>query len=202
MKRLYLALTGVMILCAGSAWFALEKMNIKDDDNIVSINNYDMGDGMMTVDENIDTASVPTESRDLLLYLIEEEKLAHDVYTKLYDLYGNKVFGNILKSESTHQSRVKTLLDARDIADPRSKDLGVFTNPDLQKLYDELIAKGSLSEQDAYEVGVAIEEKDIQDISSMLAKISDTDIVSALESLRSGSENHLRAFNKQLGRTY
>ena len=61
--------------------------------------------------------------------------------------------------------------------------------------------KGAKSAQDAYEVGVAIEEKDIADITNILSDTTDeTDVVAALEDLRKGSENHLRAFNRQLDR--
>lgn len=130
--------------------------------------------------------------------MIEEEKLAHDVYTAMYDLWGARVFGNILKSETTHQSQVLTLLSARDIEDPRSSELGVFENDELQALYDQLIAKGEKSAQDAFEVGVAIEELDIKDITDQLATAKDADVIATLERLRAASENHLRAFNAQL----
>jgi len=145
-------------------------------------------------------AANKTSQNDLLLYLIEEEKLAHDVYTVMYQTYGARVFGNILNSEQTHQSRVLALLEARGIADPRSTELGEFTNPELQSLYDQLIAQGKQSAEEAYKVGVAIEEKDIADITKQLATATDNDVVSTLEALRMGSENHLRAFNRQLGK--
>ncbi len=144
-------------------------------------------------------SSMPTQSTEQqLVYLIEEEKLAHDVYTAMYEKYGANVFGNILKSETTHQSRVLTLLQARNIADPRSSELGVFNNDELQNLYDALIIQGNKSALEAYKVGVAVEEKDIADISNQLATTTEEDVVITLESLRSASENHLRAFNRQL----
>lgn len=143
-------------------------------------------------------ASSDESTKKQLLYLIEEEKLAHDVYTVLYDKYGARVFGNILQSESTHQSRVLTLLEDRNIADPRKDAVGEFSDPDLQKLFDDLIAKGIKSEQDAHEVGVTIEEVDIADITKQLETASDVDVIQTLEDLRRGSENHLRAFNRQL----
>ena len=133
-----------------------------------------------------------------LLYLIEEEKLAHDVYTVFYEKYGARVFGNILESESTHQERVLTLLEARNIADPRSPEIGVFTNSDLQKFYDDLIAQGMQNETEAFRAGVIIEETDIADLTEQLSTTTEEDVVLALEDLRRGSENHLRAFNKQL----
>ena len=141
-----------------------------------------------------------TLQNDSLIFLIEEEKLAHDVYTVLHQIYGTQVFANILESEETHQSRVLTLLQARGISDPRSTELGVFNNTELQKLYDSLISQGKQSISDAFRVGVTIEEKDITDITNQLATATDSDIISALNSLRSGSENHLRAFNRQLSR--
>ena len=140
------------------------------------------------------------EQEALLLYLIEEEKLAHDAYTTLYEQYGARVFGNILQSESTHQDKVLALLNARGIPDPRQKEVGVFKNADLQDLYNTLMAKGSQSAEEAYKVGVAIEEKDIADITKQLSSATDPDIIATLELLRKGSENHLRAFNRQLGK--
>ena len=137
-------------------------------------------------------------TEELLLYLIEEEKLAHDVYTVMYQKYGANVFGNILQSESTHQSQVLTLLQARNIADPRSSEIGIFKNQDLQTLYNQLIEQGNKTTTEAYKAGVVIEEKDIADISAQLATTTDQDVIDTLESLRSGSENHLRAFNRQL----
>ena len=147
------------------------------------------------VDKGIATADATTEQ---LVYLIEEEKLAHDVYSAMFDLWGSKVFGNILKSEESHQSQVLTIMNVRDIADPRSSKQGVFENEDLQALNDQLIAKGSKSAVDAYEVGVAIEELDIDDLTKMLATAKDADVIAMMENLRRGSENHLRAFNNQL----
>lgn len=153
-----------------------------------------------TGEVNQGAVSDNTKSQEsMLLYLIEEEKLAHDVYTVMYDLYGAQVFGNILESEETHQSRVLTLLKARNIADPRSSELGKFSNTSLQKLYNDLIAQGKRSKENAFKAGIAIEEKDIAYITAQLATATDADVVATLEELRSGSEKHLRAFNRQIG---
>ena len=147
------------------------------------------------VDGGLATANA---TKDQLLYLIEEEKLAHDVYEAMFAIWGARVFGNILQSEASHQSQVLTVMQARNIADPRSSTSGVFVNKELQALYNELIAKGSKSAIDAYEVGVAIEELDIDDLTKMLATAKDADVIAMMENLRRGSENHLRAFNNQL----
>ncbi|MEV1128711.1 DUF2202 domain-containing protein [Agromyces sp. NPDC049794] len=132
-----------------------------------------------------------------LLFLIEEEKLAHDVYVTLGDLWGSNIFTNIVESETTHQELVAPLLTDRGIADPRSAEVGVFTDPDLQALYDDLVARGSTSLAEAIQVGIVIEEKDITDLSAAIAAEDEADVVGVLERLLSGSENHLRSFERQ-----
>jgi len=132
-----------------------------------------------------------------LLFMIEEEKLAHDVYVTLGDLWGSRIFTNIAKSESTHQGQVLTLLDSRDLSDPRSEEVGVFTDDSLQALYDELIAMGSESRDAAMQVGIAIEEKDIADLATAIAAEDDADVIDVYERLISGSQNHLAAFERQ-----
>ena len=148
--------------------------------------------------EDKETLTAEELTQQQLLYLIEEEKLAHDVYTVFYKEYGARIFGNILESESTHQEKVLTLLEARDIPDPRSSDVGVFTDSDLQNFYNELIAQGMENEKEAIKAGIIIEETDIADLQEQLSTTTDADVTSALEDLLKGSENHLRAFNRQI----
>lgn len=148
-----------------------------------------------SVDQGVAT---PDATSKQLAYLIEEEKLAHDIYTAMYELWGARAFGNILSSEANHQSQVLTVMNALAISDVRSTELGVFNDTELQKLYDDLLAKGSKSLVDAYEVGVAIEELDIADLTDMLSTATNADVIAMMENLRRGSENHLRAFNSKL----
>ena len=190
---------GIVLFVIGIAAMSYALLR-KDDPQAVSTTNTvtssNSKDVALPADNSNATDKTSTESQ--LLYLIEEEKLAHDVYTVMYQKYGALVFGNILKSEETHQGRVLTLLQARNIADPRSEELGVFKNQELQTLYNQLIEQGNKSEVEAYKVGVIIEEKDIADISEQLATATEQDVISTLEDLRRGSESHLRAFNRQL----
>lgn len=148
-----------------------------------------------------DVTPITADETSMLLYLTEEEKLAHDVYVKLYEKYGARVFDNISRSETKHQDHMLDLLEARGIDDPRSSEVGVFNNQDLQKLYDTLMAQADQSLTEAYKVGVAIEETDIADIENDLKNVdsSHTDIVDTLNALLRGSKNHLQAFNRQLG---
>lgn len=154
-------------------------------------------DEVQAVEEGTVVAPAST-TEELLLYLIEEEKLAHDVYTVLGETWGGNTFSNILGSETSHQDQVLNLLNSYGLTDPRSSEIGVFVNPDLQALYDQLIAQGMTSQAEAYKVGVLIEETDITDLTAAINSTSDATIVATLEKLRSASESHLAAFSKKL----
>ncbi|NJE03187.1 DUF2202 domain-containing protein [Thermococcus sp. MV11] len=138
------------------------------------------------------------EEIDGLLYMREEEKLARDVYLTLYEIYGLQIFYNIAQSEQTHTDTVLSLIEKYNLTDPASDEIGVFTNPDLQALYDQLVEMGSQSVVDALKVGALIEETDIVDLQERIAQTDNEDIKQVYESLMAGSENHLRAFVSQL----
>ena len=143
---------------------------------------------------------------EALSYMREEEKLAHDVYVTLYELWGVNTFQNIANSEQAHTDAVKALLDRYGLGDPAVTQIGVFTNPDLQALYTELVARGGQSLAEALAVGAAIEEIDILDLEKRLAQTDNADIQQIFNNLLNGSKNHLRAFTSaflaQTGETY
>jgi hypothetical protein len=143
--------------------------------------------------------ALTAEQKAELVFVREEEKLARDVYLTMFDLWGKTIFSNISVSEQRHMDVVKNLLDKYGIPDPVGTNaVGVFTDPVIQGLYDQLIAKGSISLKDALDVGVIIEEMDIQDIQEMIPLYTQQDIINVLTNLLAGSNNHLAAFNKIL----
>ena len=139
-----------------------------------------------------------TAEVEALVYMREEEKLAHDVYVALYAQWGQQVFQNISQSEQTHTESVKTLLERYGVADPASETAGVFTNLELQSLYNELVARGSQSLEDALQVGVDIEELDIRDLQERRSQVDNADIQQVFNNLLQGSNNHLNAFTRTL----
>ncbi len=138
--------------------------------------------------------------KDGLLLMREEEKLARDVYLTLNNYYSSQtqVFANIANSEQRHMDAIKRLLDNYWIEDPvKSNDIGVFTNSELSKLYNELVEKWKQSLTDALQVGVDIEKLDISDLEKQLSNLKDgTDIYQVYSSLLRWSNNHLRAFSR------
>ncbi len=130
-----------------------------------------------------------------ILFMREEEKLAHDVYITLYEQWGLPIFQNIAGAEQSHTDAVLTLIDRYGLTDPVvANGIGVFVNQDLQALYDQLVAQGSESISSALRVGGAIEEIDILDLEESIAVTNNADIITVYESLLKGSRNHLRSF--------
>jgi hypothetical protein len=84
------------------------------------------------------------------------------------------------------------------IEDPvKTEEAGIFTNPEIQALYDELVLKGSSSIQNAVSVGLLIEDMDIFDLEAVISTVEDETVKEVLGHLKGGSENHMRAFYKQ-----
>lgn len=61
-----------------------------------------------------------------LEFMREEEKLAFDVYTALYQKWNLVVFKNIAASEENHFNTIGTLLTRYGVADPAQKAAGVL----------------------------------------------------------------------------
>ncbi len=164
--------------------------------------NYNQNSGTTYLDYSVNS-SVVAELTDVqkedLLFMYEEEKLARDVYITLGDMWGASIFYNIQGAEQTHMSSLRTLLDKYSLTVPVMDDsVGVFENQELQALYNQLIEQGSVSLDEAINVGILVEETDIADLES---KIVDTpsDIALVYQSLLNGSYNHLSAFTRNLG---
>ena len=151
------------------------------------------------------TGVISDTELDILLHMKEEEKLARDVYSALNLKWNRQVFSNISNAENTHMNAVIFLLqsygpDYTEVLEP-----GKFTNPEFQVLYEDLVARGSVSIEEAWKVGALIEEMDIKDLTEYLIEVTNENIIMVFENLQKGSRNHLRAFNRQLvtlGLTY
>jgi len=139
-----------------------------------------------------------SEQKEGLVFMYQEEKVARDVYTKLYEKWGNRVFLNISKAEQTHMDSVRAILEKYELEVPVLSDIvGEFDLEKLKELYDNLIATGEVSSNDAMKVGVLVEKTDIADLIERMADAPE-DITVVYQSLLNGSYNHLNAFSKQV----
>ena len=145
----------------------------------------------------VSAATLPAATKASLIFMVEEEKLARDVYSTLYTKTGLNQFKNINKAEQTHMDLLRGLLKTYGIKDPTiGKAVGKFNNASLAALYKKLIADGSVSLVAALNVGIAVEEKDIADIKMILKTKLPVDVKYVMDRLISGSYNHLAAFTR------
>ncbi len=160
---------------------------------------------------------------DSLAYMGNEERLAHDIYTVLYNYH--KEEGTEIKqlinissnSEVKHVGIVQDIVrryninatNTTNVVNPvadknvtfEDMPIGEYDIPKIQELYDSLYAKGVASKQAALEVGCMVEVTDVDDLDKYIeqAEASNaSDIVAGFNVLRDGSYNHYWAFDKGL----
>jgi hypothetical protein len=127
--------------------------------------------------------------------MAEEEKLAHDVYVKLANSTGDVRFTQVATSETRHVTQIQAMLTRYGIADPtEGMAEGQFASQAVQKLYNDLVARGSVSLDEALAVGRDIETLDIGDLATAAAGVTAQDVVTVYTRLSEGSQNHLRVF--------
>ncbi|WP_175545239.1 DUF2202 domain-containing protein [Thalassovita taeanensis] len=179
------------------------------DDSVPDVTEVEQRDTVAQTDSTDSVDSVGTQtitvsySDDViatLLYMIEEEKLAGDIYEAYFDLYGLKIFDNIAESEDQHFDALINQAETIgiDVDEFLFEESGTFVNEELQAMYDELLEVGSQSVIDALEVGVLIEEKDLVDIVEAVEEAEGTTLASVYDNLLTGSTYHLDAFESAL----
>ncbi len=155
--------------------------------------------GLSSVVASLPMQDLSTEEEVGIIRMREEEKLARDVYQTLYTTWNDRTFANIIQSEQRHMDAVKALIDKYSLADPvTDPTVGVFTDPEMQELYNSLVERGKQSLVEALKVGATIEDLDIRDLYDLLEKTDNTDVRTVYQNLAKGSRNHLRAFVTQL----
>lgn len=121
----------------------------------------------------------------MLAYAIEDEYLALAEYQAIMDKFNiDRPYSNIAKSEMTHISYLEELYGDYKKQIPEI---------DIQS---HLYIPVSLSE--AAEIGVRVEIDNIAMYAKFLTQNLPDDVRAVFENLMKGSENHLRAFDRQV----
>lgn len=165
---------------------------------------YSCSDDDKEVNQNIDEMVLNQKDKEALLFMLEEEKLARDTYLHLGDIWSLNIFNNIKNSEQSHLNAVSNLLAQNNIS-YSIQPAGIFNNQEIQSLYNQFIVEGSVSQNNALQVGATIEDLDIQDLQIYIDATSNTSLISVFERLQCGSRNHLRSFTsaiESLGDSY
>lgn len=155
---------------------------------------------LVTANAGTPAVTGSTELADVdLVAMRDEERLSGDTYAALADLTGVRIFTNIARAEERHESALERLLTARgvDVA-ALDDEAGEYSVAAYEELYDEFLDRGARSLDDALEVGVQIEERDIADLESVLDQDLTRTERRVVTALLRGSEQHLAAFTRTL----
>jgi hypothetical protein len=145
------------------------------------------------------TLSEP-ESQELL-FIWEEEKMARDLYTALYEKHSDIIFSDLARSEQSHMDQARAIIEEYGLDAPEKPgkdEQGVFENQTLQKIYNELLARGNASHEDALKAAATFEEISIIDLKKELNTTQTQDAIVMYQGLLAGSEKHLRSYVSDL----
>jgi hypothetical protein len=153
--------------------------------------------GGLTLLDNVVLTDDATAS---LRYMIQEEKLAGDLYETFADQTGLRVFDRIAAAEDKHMNALINLAEKAgiNVTDLIALPAGKFADAALQTMYDNLLATGSASTDAALAVGRAVELADIADLAAAMDSYAEPALVGVYGNLLAGSEHHLAAFDSWL----
>lgn len=141
-----------------------------------------------------------TERRQLKT-MLEEEKLAEEVYSNFHEKWNKPIFKNIAEAEQRHLTSLLELAGKCSIDIPGTvehKKVGKFNKKELQQFYDKAIIEGSNSLVQALQISATLEEMDIHDLMKARKDAQNTLLIQQYDRLLAASGNHLRAFTKHL----
>lgn len=146
---------------------------------------------------NFSYSQYTDEEKNGLLFTLQEEKAAFDFYKEMFAKYNEKVFENTMSAEQIHKEHVLSLLNVLGI-NANEESAGEFSIKDVKNLYDEMMTLGKYSLLDALRAAARYEEKDISDLKNFYSKAENEKIKDLYQCLEKASQNHLRAFVKNL----
>lgn len=134
-----------------------------------------------------------------LIRLYEEEILAHDLYVALAKVHPELMpLRNIPSSEARHREAMSSVLAQEKINPPEILQGRKFATKGLDEIAAKWLEEGRKSPAAACLVGVRLEEHDIADLRK--AQIEFPAHKQVLAQLEAASNNHLRAFHRNLVR--
>jgi len=124
---------------------------------------------------------------DMLMYAVQDEYLAHGEYTAIMDKFGDqKPYSNILQAEKTHLAFLEEVYSSYGMEFPADTSA------------EHIVIPETLLE--AAQTGVQAEIDNIAMYERFLSYNLPDNVIDVFIALKSGSESHLLAFEKQVDR--
>lgn len=145
-----------------------------------------------------DPVELSDAARRALLFQIDEERMAHDLYVAFGEAWDLRPFRNIAAAETRHAAALTTLAERAEVTVPAATP-GRYPTADVQARYDALLAQGQTSAVEALRASAFVEEQDIVDLRALAATTDSPELEQVVAALETGSTHHLNAFVRNLG---
>ena len=132
------------------------------------------------------------QNQEKIVQIVESERLAFEVISVFKDLFPLPIFENVANAEKIHLKRTMLLAEKYGLVLSKTEK-GVYTDDANNKLFNELVTIGSLSEEAAVRVIGKLEEKSVIDLNIIINKTDDAKLIIHFDYLWRGAKKHLRA---------
>lgn len=137
----------------------------------------------------------------IVLYLLEQEKLAHNFYSILDTIWVTEIFNRVASEERIHMQKLSIVAYDFMIEVPshfNEYPLGQYSNPYLRALYPQLLQEANFSLEDAYRVSANLEERKIIDLKAALKQPNFESEALTYKALLLGAEDNFKLFIRAL----
>jgi hypothetical protein len=134
-----------------------------------------------------------TAAQSALLFQIDEERMARELYTAFGAKWDLQPFARIPSSEARHEAVLRQLATRAGLAAPTAVT-GRFDSVEVQQRYDALLALGLESADSALRASAFVEEQDIADLQTLIATTDNATLKAVATALKTASGHHLNAF--------
>ncbi len=128
-----------------------------------------------------------------LLFQIDEERMAGELYRAWGAQWGLAPFANIPLAEARHEAVLRQLATRAGLALPAAVP-GLFASAEVQKRYDDLLPLGLASADGALRAAAYVEEVDIVDLQTLVGTTDSTALKDVAAILETASGHHFSAF--------
>lgn len=145
------------------------------------------------------TEPLSSDEIEFLYALREDEKLAHDLISAFSTQYPEiKLLDSVVTGETSHVAAIETILEYYEIAFSAQGHPGVFTDELRQARYNDLIAHGRGSIENAYRAAALMEEANAVVYQDVIAGTPNKNLQIFLLNLTKSSVNHFGIYVNQL----
>ena len=137
----------------------------------------------------------------VILYLVEQEKLAHDFYRSLDTMWVTDIFNRVANEEFEHVGKLSAVAAELMISVPNHFNeypTGQFTDSKLRHLYAELMVAANFSLEDAFRTCANLEERKMYDLKMALKEPNFELENLTYKALLIGSEDNFKVFIRAL----